>query len=259
MKIDPEILKDLVYPAVVAILAAVFSYIATYKLKNKDLQEDKRLKRIDLIDKLQIEITKLLSSFDKLNDDAEKKNFFVIATIQNTKPTIDKLKDLSEDITLFSDDKLRQNILENIDIAATLIGEIETLEMNPVLGYQELERITKEREAEYRSFAMKLLDMGIYFDNNLNSFQYIDNATSDKKGKKVKLKPVAQDNKLQTTQNILMNLVKDINDSQTKLNQLNQENQNKRSYFAIRILNSQTKLRELLNLLSEVRSDLITH
>lgn len=255
MKIDPEIIKDLIYPAVVAILAAVLSYFATYKLKDKYLQEDKRLKRIDLIDKLQIEINKLLSSFDKLNDDAEKKNFFAIATIQNTKPTIDKLKDLSDDITLFSDDKLRQNILENIDIAATLIGEIETLEMNPVLGYQELERITKEREAEYRSFAMKLLDMGIYFDNSSNSFQYIDT----KNGKRGKLKAVTTDNKLQTIQNILMSLVKDIGDSQTKLNQLNQENQNKRSYFAIRILNSQTKLRELLNLLSEVRTELIIH
>lgn len=54
---------------------------------------------------------------------------------------------------------------------------------------------------------------------------------------------------------ILLDLVQDINTSEQNLNRINSENEKKRSFLVVRVLDIQTKLRELIALLNERRGE----
>lgn len=248
---DNSLVKDLVFPGVVAVLAAFFSYFGTYRLNKQTQEEDKRLKTIDLIDYLLIDFNKLITTLEKLKEDTEKYNFFLLANIEIAKSIVYKLKAQTEKVILFSEDNLRRQILENVDFVSSIVEEMDVMERYPVNEASKLEYTRSERLRELRNIRLKLLEMGYYIDASDNSkIKYFD----EKERKKNKS---AKDTRLETIEKILLDLVSDINSSEQNLNKIRVDNEKKRSFLVIRILDIQTKLREINILLNDNRNQFI--
>ena len=238
-------INSLLFPAIVSVLAVISSYYATYRINNISQKEDKRLKTIDFVDYLLIDLNKLIQVLEKLKDDAEKYNFFLLTNIEIAKNIINKLKSQTDKVILFEDDSLRRGIIELIDNAGTIALEMETMEQYPVNEFNKLEYTRSERLKELRGIRLQLLELGYYIDVNDNSKTHrID-------GKKVK-----KDLALETVDKILLDLVSDLSNSEQNLNKIKAENEKKRSFLIIRILDTQTKLRELNTTLTDKKADL---
>ena len=85
------VLRDLLFPAGVAVLAAFFSYKGSYKLNENKQKEEERLRTIDLIDRMLLDLEKLTSVLDILKEDAEKLRFFSLANTRIARDLITKL------------------------------------------------------------------------------------------------------------------------------------------------------------------------
>lgn len=249
---ENPVVRDLVFPGVVAVLAAFFSYLGTYKLNKKTQEEDKRLKTIDLIDYLLIDFNKLIAILEKLKEDAEKYSFFLLANIEIAKSIVSKLKAQTEKVILFSEDNLRRQVIENVDSVSSIIEEMDVMERYPVNEASKLEYTRGERLKELRQIRLKLLEIGYYIDVDDNSKpKYLDEK------RKITPKKTLKDIRLETVDKILLTLVSDINSSEQNLSKINADNEKNRSFLVIRILDIQTKLREINSSLNDRRNELI--
>ncbi len=250
---DYSFIKDFIFPGIIAVIASVSSYFATYKLHKNVSEDDKKLKTIDLIDYLVIDLNKLIQLLDKLKEDAEKYNFFLLTNIEIAKTITSKLKSQTEKVILFSDDNFRRQIIENIDTASSIVEEMDIMEKNPVNEANRLQYTRSETLKELRKIRLKLLEMGFYIDVDDNSLpKRLDGkekAITKKKGKDIEL---------ETVNKILLDLVSNLKDSEDNLQRITNENEKKRSFLVIRILDIQTKLREISSQLTIKRSQLVS-
>lgn len=230
--------SQLLLAAITALFTSLASYFATFKLTKKEREENRSLKKTDLIESLTIELSKLLQIFEKLKEDVEKYNYFSLRNTQIAQTSIARLKILNEQIILFEDDSLRKNIIEVTDLAFSLIEEINLMENFQVNEENKLRDITKEAEKEYRLLRLNLLPQNIIIQDR--KAKYIMTPTN--KSKKT-------DDKLSTIESIFNELLSEID--QTRLNSIKTENERKRSLLVVRILDTQTKIRDLISYINE--------
>lgn len=230
--------SQLLLAAITALFTSLASYFATFKLTKKEREENRSLKKTDLIESLTIELSKLLQIFEKLKEDVEKYNYFSLRNTQIAQTSIARLKILNEQIILFEDDSLRKNIIEVTDLAFSLIEEINLMENFQVNEENKLRDITKEAEKDYRLLRLNLLPQNIIIQDR--KAKYIMTPTN--KSKKT-------DDKLSTIESIFNELLSEID--QTRLNSIKTENERKRSLLVVRILDTQTKIRDLISYINE--------
>src|SRR3989339_213099 len=116
-------LKDLIFPAFVAILASYGSYLATYNSNKKSLSQEKQLHKFYFVDKLLTQINKFVVITEILREDNTTLKYFSFTNIYLAREIADKLKEyesevyiltnLELDILLQSSKKSKNGILEN--------------------------------------------------------------------------------------------------------------------------------------------------
>ena len=251
MKNNPDLIINLLYPALIAVLAALFSFWGSYLLNKHNSNEEKRLRTIDLVDFLIIQFNNLLVVLDKLTKDAETLNYFAFANINIGLPIINKLKNKSDQVILFESDKLRKQLVEVIDEASSAIEEINAIEHYPISERDKAESIKAERLREFRNISVELLKSGVYI-NRENKYkpEYLPGISN--------LKGAKNQTKLEkAVENLLTDLVADMNASDLKINTINSQNEKLRSFLVIRMLDIQTKIRELNNQLSDLKVTIV--
>lgn len=246
------VIQFLFFPTAVAMLSVVLtaflSYFITYKLNQSKQNNDRRLNTIDLIDKLLIEINRLISLFDKLREDVVNFNYYSLKNIQIANSVSWKLKSLSDSIILLPD-KLRRSVLEMIDSATALIDEIDGLERYPINEFTELKNKKNQTDKEYRDFSLKLIELGIFEKQMGDKWEarYFDNEK----------KNLQNDDKLKVVESIRADLLKVIKEDQDKLFSITKDNEKRRGYLMTRIVDIQTRFREIGNNLTDTRLLLI--
>lgn len=243
----------LLFPSVVALLASVISgiasYKATYKLNKSTKEEEQKIKLLNLVDKLLIEVNRLIPLFEKLRTDFDKDNFYSFRNIELISSARWRLVNLNNDVILFNDD-LRTQILEDTDTISILVDELKALEDNPMQGYAELKNKLDDAIKNDRAFRLELLSMGIYLgsDNQGNLVpQYI--------GKKVnKNKTSKLDDRLQTVEEMRQTLISGVLEAQKQLDSTNADVARKRDRLVARIIDAQNRFKELQKTLNSLIS-----
>ncbi len=232
------ILFYLIYPAVVAIISGFFSFYGSYKLhENEQRNENNSLKK-DFIEKIIIALERLNLVLSKLSDDPVKYNYFALQTIATAKPILQRLQTLTvEKLSLFEDKQFRSNILNSLDEVTSIVEEIESMELNPVNKYTQHQTIVKETLAEYNAFKIKLLELEIYLDNT-NVPKNFDPLKDDDSTNKIKLNQVSL---------IVQSFVAKIDSSQRELDANNLKAKEQRSFLAVKLLNAQSKVKDLVS------------
>ncbi len=240
----------LLFPSIVALLAsvasAVASYMATYKLNKSNKEEEQKVKLTNLVDKLLIEINRLIPLFEKLRTDFDKDNFYSFRNIELISNTRWRLVGLINDVILFKDE-LRKQILDDTDTVSVLVDELKALEDNPAQGYAELKNKLEDAIKNDRAFRLELLRMGIYLGtDNQGSLdpQYI--------GKKVNKKSTKLDERLQAVEEMRQNLISGVVEAQKQLDNTNADVARKRDRLVARIIDSENRFKELQNILNSL-------
>lgn len=241
-----EFLFYLVYPAIIAVVSALFSFLGSYYLRKKEKKRETDSLKKDFIDKTIISLERLNSILAKLHDDPIKLNYFSLQNIATLKPILQRLQILTEEkLSLFQEQQFRSNVLSTIEETTSIIEEIESKELNPVNKYTEHQNTVKETLAEYNTFKIELLKMGFYLDNN-NEPQNLDiNIPSDP----------TNFQKLTQIKLIIQTFRSKIGDSQNQLDNINQQAKEQRSFLAVKLLNTQSKIKELIIVLKQKNNE----
>ncbi len=241
----------LLFPSLVALLTAVFSviasYKATYRLNQNNKESERKTKLSDLIDKMLLEVNRLIPLFEKLRTDFDKDNFFSFRNIELISNARWRLVGLQNEIILFDDD-FRKIILEDIDTVSTLVDELNALENNPFQGFTDLKNKLNETVKEDRSFRLELLKMGIYLQaddqGNLRP-KYIGQ-------KALKNKTLDLDDKLSVIDVMRKNLISGVEEAQKQLDDTNTDTTRRRDRLVARVIDAQNKLKSLQDSLNNM-------
>lgn len=254
----PQIQQFLWFPLFISVIGVIFTAFASYfwtnKLNKNSMDREKRIRTIDLTDKLLIEINKLLLQLVKLGEDVKELRYFNLKNVELASSIGWKLKSLTDSVTLY-EDTLRRKIIEQIDTATSLVDEIDKLERYPLNEYTELKNKKIATDREYRELSLKFLKMGIFVDqvNNNYEVRYI-NGTGKFKGKTTQ-----NDKVLKTAESIRQDLNRVIKEDNDSLNTILTNNSTKRNFLAISLSDAQKALRELVKDLNDERSNLLSN
>lgn len=238
--------KDFIYPAIIAALTSFLTYKAAYSVSEKSLKNENILKSRDLTDSLKIEINKLVFFLETLKEDLDRYGYFALQNTKIALNSIQKLKVLNDKVTLFDDEALRLEVIEKTETVSSLIEEIEIMENILVNEDGKLRGKIAEAEKEYRLIRVNLLTQGIYVDAQDNKPKYIL-----QKIRKSSKRTIKQEPGLEAAEKIIRDLVSEIDS--TQLDTLRANYEKKRSLLVVRILDVQTKLRELVKNLESAR------
>lgn len=238
-------IKDFIFPAIVAILASLFSYFGSFKLNEKNRNEEKRISTIDLIDRMLLDLEKLNSILESLKEDAEKLRYFSLINTKIAKDLIGRFRGYFYSITLFKDDKLRKQIIEGVDIIDSLINDMDLIENHIVNERGKSESKRDELEKAFTEIKIRLLEQNYFID-----------VSDGSRAKKIGAKGNRVDKKSEVIRSILEDLVSSLKASQERVNFLDSEYEKKRSFMVVKILDAQTKLRELISELGDQKLEL---
>lgn len=243
--LDTQIfLRDLIFPAVVAVLAAYFSYRGSYKLNENNQKKEERLRTIDLIDRMNLDLEKLTSVLDILKEDAEKLRFFSLANTRIARDLIVKLRGYFYSITLFKEDKLRKQIIETVDVVDSLINEMDIIETHILNERNKSDAKREELEKTYREIKIRLLEQDYYIDSAKG---FIAKSIAGTK---------RSDKKPEIIKSIIDDLLNELKTSQDRVANLDAEYEKKRSFVVVKILDAQSKIRDLSNELTDQRIEI---
>lgn len=233
---NKDTLFYLIYPALVAVVSAVFSFFGSYRLQKNEKQRERNISKGDFIEKMLIFLERLNIIIEKLSDDPTKHNYFSLQTIATIRPLIARTQLIIEDkLSLFEDQIFRSNVINTLDGVSAIVDEIASEESNPVNKYNEHNATVKETVAEYNTFKIKILEMGFYLDTN-NDPQDIDILTAQNYQNLEKKKQIGT---------IIQGFNSKINDSQKQLDAINQQTKEHRAFLAVKLLNAQSKVKDL--------------
>ncbi len=240
------------FPLIVAVITVVttagFSYLVTYCLNKKSVENDKMAKTIDLIDKLLLEINKLNQIIEKLKDDVETLKYFSLKNIQVANNIGWKLRSFMDSVTLLTGE-LRRAIVSTIDSATFWIDEVDALERFPVSEYVDLKNKKLQTDKEYRDLSLELLKSGIFVDeigNGKFEVRYIS-----QEGKNL-----INDKTLKTAEMIRQDLIRVIDENRLRLDSINNDTTSKRNFLLLRLYSIQSSLSDIAELLSNKRIEL---
>lgn len=225
----------LLYPAIIAILTTIAAYYGSYKLKHWEISKQNSVKRKDFIDKMLLALERLNNQLTKLFDDPSKHNYYSLQNIAATKPILRRMQAISDEkLSLFSDDNtLRGKVLDVLDSANTIIEELDSLENIPLNNFNDHQSVSKKTFTEFWDLKLRcLLEADIYLDDK-NEPQYIGSSKANQE-------------KLNQIKKLVQNLDYTIKNSQEQLNIITQTTQNRRSFLAVKILATQTKVKDLI-------------
>lgn len=230
------------------ILTAFLSYYFTFKLTQKNQNNERNSKTKDLIDRLIIEFNKIKIVLVKLRDDAEQLNYFSFKTLQIANTIGWKIKSTHDSITLLTDE-LRQGVLDVTDKTFYLIDEIDALEKNPVNDFTELKNKKRESSKEYRDLTVKLIDQGVHvkqIESNKYECRYIDETKSGK--------TTDNDDKLKALEAVRIDLLNNMHEGERTLDLTNAETAKKRTFFLIKLMDMETKVQGLVDKLQDFKT-----
>ncbi len=237
---DP-LVSSLIYPAVVAVLSALLSFLATYLIAKNSKDKELKDQKTTLIDNLILRLNKLVAIFDALNSDIETRNLFAITTISKGQKIIGSLNGYLWSVHLLEDTQLRTQIVEAVDNADELLNEINSLENYPYSEEFKAEGKRNEINKEFRDLKIRLLQEEIIFDENLKA-KYVDGVKDQ------------HPEKLKTIDLIITELANALANANDKIKNIVDGNEKKRPLLATKIVDQKTKVRDLLLTLQTLRS-----
>lgn len=232
---DTNTLKDLLYPAIIAIGASLASYLATRNLQKSSLDNERFIRRADLVDRLLLNFDKLVSILQRLQEDVENLPYFSLRNIQIGIVAVNDLKLLANDVVLIKDTDMRKDITSTIDVASALLEEMNIMENWLVNQETDMKNKVAETLKEYRMHQTALLREGYYFDQDGK----VKQIKKGNRGKEI----AHTDQKAKVFEEIYKGLNMDID--RTGLDNLIKENEKKRQLLAVRLLDIQTRLSQL--------------
>lgn len=235
-----HILFNLIYPAVVAVLAAVCSFWGSYRLNKSETNRQHSAMCRDFIDKMLMSLNRLNDQLIILANDPIKYSYFSFQNIAVIKPVLQRLQFLiDEKLSLFSDMDFKSKVLDALDSVHAIIEEIESKESHPVKAFTDHQNIVKESIAEYKALKLKLLEMDIYLDDKDEPQLFVQSKDSTE----------VTEEKLKQVKIMVSYLNNAIKNSEEQLKKNNQEIERQRSFLAVRIVTSQSKIKDLITVL----------
>lgn len=218
-------------PFIVAILGAFASF---YWTRSNDIKkESERIKneRVAYIDLFILQINKIIKSLETLIGDLDEKKYFSYKNINNISGVIDLLSKKISDVIIFSNDKFRQQIITTIDNIITLNTDLRIIEdLQGNYNNEHKNNIEKFINSMYQ-LKIELLKIGYKLDAN-NLPAHIEN-------------PDANANSILVIRELTVELESRRTKSFSDLLDNNKFLQEKRTVLCTRILDSQSKLKEL--------------
>src|SRR4051812_15330671 len=101
-----QLFQSLIFPAIVATIAALLSYYGARESGQITEREATRKSRLNYIQLMLIEINKLNNTLDKLKDDLTRSSYFALDHVYSAQPAIDKVKRLMNDVLVLNDDEM---------------------------------------------------------------------------------------------------------------------------------------------------------
>ncbi len=239
------ILSDFLFPALVAVLAAYFSYKATYIHSRKSKNAETLEQTITLIDNLILQFNKLLSVFDTLNSDIGSLSYFSLVNISKGQKINNILNGYTWNTYLISESQLRIQVLEAVDGVTTLINEINGLENYPLSEQDKAENLRNELNREFRNFRLGLLSQDVILSKKLKpeyAQKHIKGNSGDKKLKSIKV--------------IVDEFVGELGKINGNITEMSKGNEKRRLLLSTRIVDQKTKISSLIIELNSFKEDL---
>ncbi len=225
-----------------ALLTALASYYATYRLKQNEFSSDKKLKTEDLAANLILVFDRLHTLFEKLRDDFSYLGYFSFKNIQLIQEALQRVKELNTHVILFPSE-LRADITSQAEAMIAFTNEVDSLERNPVNNFIELKEKTELFEKEYRDYTVELLKLGIYVGKNPSGIYtsfFLDPAYSDTDvGKKT----------LEIVEMVRGDMISHNDERKNSLQKIREESAKKRELLIAEILMLQKSLKDLIKTL----------
>lgn len=236
-----NLLKDFLTPILLAIFGFYFTYLLNKKT-DKEKQDEQDKKRItNLFDTFILGLDKIDTVFESLKLDAEKKTYFDYNNISVAKPTLYRLQSISSEVALATNDKLRRDVLKNVDALTSVIEDVDNLEGYLGRKEQEFEQESEMLLEKLRQMRLDLLKQDIELDEKTQPI-FVGN------GKK------PNDTKLAAVRKLYDTLNSKYLQAEKKRDDSRQFCKDKRVFYAMRIIDVQTNLRELRTKLVDERN-----
>lgn len=247
-----EFLVYLIFPAIVALLASVASFLATYWLSNRQKNQDRKIKLSDFLTNLTNEFNQITVVLEKLQDDIANNNYFSIRTILSANPSYTRLKQLRDEVVLIKDKDNRESVTETINVTVNFLEEIDSLEQFLVNESQRHNDIKDKVMKELRHIQLELLKVNMYLDKAY-SIQFVKEREDkeDIKKKETELTDLEKQKK-EAVEKLLENLLQDLQNSEQKLNQNYDDGARRRLVYTTKITNIQNKIKDIQNLISKL-------
>lgn len=239
----------LIYVILAPVAAAIFSFLGTIVINYLSNKNYKNTYKRDYIETLLLNLNDLLQALDRLRNDAEKSGLFWLTNTGYARTVVDKLRNKVESVIVLSEEGLKRSVVELIDNSGSLIEEIELMERFPVNEQGKLKDRIDQRINDFRRVKVQFISQGIYFDkSDFSKPKYFDKKLMDKAKKEG-----PERKRLEVIENEFLD-ISDISKDDERLKEVNKENEKRRSFFVIRILDIQTKIRELIKNLDEIKN-----
>lgn len=238
-----EIYFFLIYPAIIAILTTVISYVGTSKIKKNELEKTRINLMNDFLKKLHLGLESLSSLLSTLADGPSKLNYFPLQTTSQIKQVLIRAQSqISDSLYLVDGKGLTDDILEVIDSTSTIVEEIESMENNPIRAREEHKKTIEDAKLEFKSLELKLFEMGIYLDSSDQPINIETTGTDEERN----------DQKIIRARVFINNLIDTLKQSKSNLDEFDKRTNEHRAFLAVKLISTQTKVKELTSSIKSI-------
>lgn len=243
------LVKYLIFPIIVVILGTLASFFATFYQKRRFANAELKSKTNNLLDNLIIDLTTLIEVFEKLKTDIEERSIYYIKNVNIGNESIKHIRLYIDDIYLLNDENLRRRLIECVDSAGTLFSDIFSLETYAIERNNEYVSVYKASRKELRRLHLKLIKQDLTIsDNGYVGSLLLNNIKLTKEERERILAKVASANK------IISEVHEEQRNNESGINAQISRDEKRRLSFNFRLLDIQTKIREILFQLSSQRN-----
>lgn len=241
-----KITTDLMYPAIVAVLASYLSFIGSYKSSRAQQKEDKKTQTLTLVENFLMHFNKLVNAFDTLSADIESRNMYMLNNIDYGKKVAQILSGYLWNTYLLGNTQLRTQVVETIDNASALMNELDGLERYPLDELTKAESKRADINKEFRSLRKSLLAENIVIMGKPIAPKYVE----DYKNKENNVQ------KIDATKELVDELDDELRKTNDNIAEINARNEKRRPLLAIKIVDQKTRVRDLIISLDRLKTEL---
>ena len=231
-------LKDLIFPAFVAILASYGSYLATYNSNKKSLSQEKQLHKFYFVDKLLTQINKFVVITEILREDNTTLKYFSFTNIYLAREIADKLKEYESEVYILTNLELRGKIIDSVESVKKLVEEMNFLEKIVIDDRSKFEQQIKDTTEEINKLDLKNLELDIL----------LQSSTKNKNG--------ILENKKKITDNIKTTFINGLNEKNKKLDQTVKDIERRRMIITTQLIDVKRELKDLAKILDKTKIEL---